>query len=189
MSKTPKEPNCICFQCSKPIYRKPYSLKKGRVFCGSLCYTKSQTKLIKCLICENTFKSSYHKKTCSRACANKLRKGMKYNIPGRPKKDKVINLKMLKLRLIDLCGPICQKCGHDNLNILEIHHILPKAKKGLDNIENLILLCPNCHATTHRGDSRIKMEEKVGFEPTELIIHEPSSFQDSPVQPGSSIFP
>ena len=46
----------------------------------------------------------------------------------------------------------CQACGFESVserNILEIHHVLPLTKGGSDTLENIVLLCPNCHKTAH----------------------------------------
>jgi len=60
----------------------------------------------------------------------------------------------LKKRLLDenLIEYKCNKCGNkgfwfDNILVLELHHI-----NGNDNdnrLENLEMLCPNCHSQTH----------------------------------------
>lgn len=34
---------------------------------------------------------------------------------------------------------------------LEVHHIIPLSKGGLDSLENVISLCPNCHREIHFG--------------------------------------
>jgi len=34
---------------------------------------------------------------------------------------------------------------------LEVHHIIPLSQGGLDSIENVISLCPNCHREIHFG--------------------------------------
>jgi hypothetical protein len=34
---------------------------------------------------------------------------------------------------------------------LDVHHITQKSEGGSDEIENLIVLCPTCHAAFHRG--------------------------------------
>lgn len=39
---------------------------------------------------------------------------------------------------------VCQFCGNDDINILELHHI--DGNRDNTTIENLIPLCPNCHA-------------------------------------------
>ena len=35
---------------------------------------------------------------------------------------------------------------------LHLHHIIRKIDKGLDETDNLISICPNCHALIHYGD-------------------------------------
>ncbi|MBR0127348.1 MAG: HNH endonuclease [Firmicutes bacterium] len=70
---------------------------------------------------------------------------------------------------------ICQICGFDfgdeygpeYSNMIEVHHIVPISKKEgpytLDPINDLIPVCPNCHAVLHRGDgiSVEDLREKV----------------------------
>ncbi|TKF73627.1 HNH endonuclease [Vibrio sp. F13] len=34
---------------------------------------------------------------------------------------------------------------------LEVHHIIPLSQGGLDSLENVISLCPNCHREIHFG--------------------------------------
>lgn len=54
---------------------------------------------------------------------------------------------------------ICQDCGcpapflrkSDGLPYLEVHHVVPLAKKGEDTVENTVALCPNCHRKRHYG--------------------------------------
>jgi 5-methylcytosine-specific restriction endonuclease McrA len=54
---------------------------------------------------------------------------------------------------------ICQNCKqpapfHKRTNgepYLEVHHVMPLSKGGLDVMENVIALCPNCHRKTHYG--------------------------------------
>lgn len=38
---------------------------------------------------------------------------------------------------------------------LEIHHIIPVIKGGLNKLKNLILLCPDCHKKRH-GKKEVK---------------------------------
>ncbi len=35
---------------------------------------------------------------------------------------------------------------------VELHHIVPQSQGGEDTFENLIVLCPNCHARVHKGE-------------------------------------
>jgi phage terminase large subunit GpA-like protein len=45
--------------------------------------------------------------------------------------------------------PVCNKCGYTNIIALEVHH----KDKNRDNnsIDNLEILCANCHTIEHRG--------------------------------------
>jgi len=149
MEKYTRKPNCNCKICNKEIYRRPKQIAAGDVFCGQECYSKSCTVLIACVICGSEYRKGLHKKTCSRACANKLRIGSEYN--GRPLKDKVKNNRQLKERLVKLRGTCCERCGFPNTKILNVHHKIRKADGGTNDIDNLELICPNCHAEEHYG--------------------------------------
>lgn len=54
---------------------------------------------------------------------------------------------------------ICERClkpapfirASDNTPYLEVHHIIPLSAGGLDNLNNTIALCPNCHRELHFG--------------------------------------
>jgi 5-methylcytosine-specific restriction endonuclease McrA len=43
----------------------------------------------------------------------------------------------------------CIMCGFDKF--VDHHHLIPKAKGGMNNDDNLVLLCPNCHRAAHLG--------------------------------------
>ena len=46
------------------------------------------------------------------------------------------------------CGnPVCR-----TIITLDIHHLVPVADDGSNDPENLLALCPNCHALHHRGE-------------------------------------
>lgn len=44
----------------------------------------------------------------------------------------------------------CSICGWDECSC-DIHHIIELSKGGLDSLDNLISLCPNCHRKAHNG--------------------------------------
>ena len=44
-------------------------------------------------------------------------------------------------------NPVCR-----TILTLDIHHLVPVAERGGDVRENLLALCPNCHALHHRGE-------------------------------------
>jgi hypothetical protein len=57
-----------------------------------------------------------HKKTCSRACANINRAGIKYGV-GSPR-SKVKSQQALKVRLSLERGKVCERCGFNKYEIL-----------------------------------------------------------------------
>lgn len=74
-----------------------------------------------------------------------IKPGIGKNIPNKIK----IKLSGKYGYLHIMFGEKCFVCGFDE--IVEVHHILPKHKGGTDDIENLVLLCPNHHALADRG--------------------------------------
>lgn len=57
---------------------------------------------------------------------------------------------------------ICGLCGSeapfnraDGTPYLEVHHKISLSQQGLDNIGNVIALCPNCHRRAHHGNEAI----------------------------------
>jgi hypothetical protein len=142
-----RKPNTKCIICSKPIYKRPFQihLNNNRVFCSTVCYGISCRREIPCEVCGKPILSGLNKKTCSRSCANKNRTGIKYN--SHRFRDKVVTYKRLKIRLLNQRGKVCERCGYTKFEILQVHH-KDKNKKN-NNIDNLELICPNCHFEEH----------------------------------------
>jgi 5-methylcytosine-specific restriction endonuclease McrA len=46
---------------------------------------------------------------------------------------------------------LCEHCGFDPpvISLLHAHHIIPVSCGGADRPENMIVLCPTCHAIAH----------------------------------------
>jgi 5-methylcytosine-specific restriction endonuclease McrA len=151
-----RKSNTTCSVCTKSIYRRPSQINNGRVYCSSRCTGLYQQKSKLCKICNKSYLGG--KKTCSRACANKARAGIIYTREGRF--DKAFQGRMLKKRVAEQCEGVCERCGMDNYAILHIHHKTERYKGGSDQLENLELLCPNCHATHHLGSS-LYLTEKM----------------------------
>jgi hypothetical protein len=146
-----RHPNCTCKICGKAVYRRPRDLERnnGNVYCSQECYGKSCRRPVPCVICGTEILGSRHAKTCSRACANKHRAGIKYRQPKRVSKDKVRESRALKKRLVLNRGGCCQRCGYSNIDILVVHHIIRRSDGGTDDLDNLELVCPTCHAEIH----------------------------------------
>jgi hypothetical protein len=70
----------------------------------------------------------------------------------RAKQARSLLQKGKKDRIKKLIGK-CENCSLDHGSILAVHHIIPVSEHP-DNPnapENLIVLCPNCHAHAHTG--------------------------------------
>lgn len=143
-----RNPNIKCVVCKKPIYRRPSQIERneGRVFCGTICYGISLRKETPCTVCGKPIMASLNKKTCSRACSNIHRTGIKYKL-GRPTKDKVKNQQALKIRLLEARGKKCERCDYNKYEILQVHH--KNKDRNNNNLDNLELICPNCHYEEH----------------------------------------
>ena len=141
-------PNTICAICETPMYRRPAQIETGPVFCSRVCSGKARRNTKTCPVCETSFFS--RSSTCSVGCANTLRSksGSTNATLG--------NVSLLrKLQFSKHADTwICQECGYDNFFALELHHVIHRKHGGSDEFDNLKLLCPNCHVTHHRGDSR-----------------------------------
>jgi len=142
-----RKTNCKCCICQKLIYRRPSQLNINKVYCSVKCSGIDQRKIKICPICSIEFTGS--KKTCSRGCSNKNRIGNIYD--GKNSNNKYIRGKKIKEKLALNNNGLCYECGNDNYNILHVHHKLEKCNGGGDDLNNLILLCPNCHYTHHYG--------------------------------------
>lgn len=140
-----RKANTECFICEAPIYRRPMEMKRGHVFCSITCSAKAQRKEKPCIVCKKPILAKFHKKTCSRSCANKNRAGIKYKI-GRPK-DKVVSQRSLKIRLLQQRGSECERCRYAKREILHVHH--KDRNRNNNELSNLELICPNCHYEDH----------------------------------------
>jgi len=145
-----RNPNTACIVCSEPIYRKPFYIKlnKGRVFCSQNCYGVSCRKEKPCIVCGKMILAGLNKKTCSRACSNTHRAGIKYKI-GRPR-DKAYTQRAIKLRLLEERGKKCERCGYSKWEILHIHH--KDRDRNNNDRNNLEIICPNCHYEEHSSE-------------------------------------
>lgn len=142
-----RNPNTKCKICGKSVYKRPTEIKRNKngLFCGMECYGISCRKEHPCIICKKPILAGLNKKTCSRGCANRHRAGISY--AGRSLRDKVKSQRSLKLRLLKQRGTGCERCNYKKYEILQVHH-KDRNRKNND-LKNLELLCPNCHAEEH----------------------------------------
>ncbi len=155
-----RKPNTQCVICANLIYKRPSQIKQnsGNVFCGAVCYGIFSRKEVSCLVCGKLILAGLNKKTCSRSCSNINRSGTKYHI-GKPK-DKVKHQRALKIRLLDQRGTKCERCDYNKYEILQVHH---KDRDRKNNrLENLELICPNCHYEEHFLEKSWLQKTKYG---------------------------
>lgn len=145
--------NATCLECGKGIYRRPFQLTKGPVFCTRKCANvRNKRPEVKCAICDNVVDRNKRAKYCSKICANAAIR----RFPRKPRSDKPRNWRYL---LIVGRGGKCNRCPTDYVAVLEVHHIIERCNGGTDEEENLEVLCPTCHAIHHH---EIRIKGKVG---------------------------
>ena len=146
-----RTPNCTCKICGKPVYRRPVELLRsnGNAYCSQSCFGVSSQKQVMCPVCGNKFSSQRDRKTCSRACANINRKGVRYKRSVHSSNDKAQDVRALKKVLITNRGAHCQRCGYSDVNIFQVHHIIRRSDGGTNDLNKLELVCSNCHAEIH----------------------------------------
>ena len=113
----------------------------------------------KCLECGKEFYSTaWNRQYCSAKCARtaQARKNMSH-IARRSAIKSVIPPKMLYAFHFHCC--ICGwylKQDYESINYhpqhgCEFHHIVPVSEGGENTLDNIVLLCPNCHKSAHAG--------------------------------------
>lgn len=81
--------------------------------------------------------------------------GIKKYLYGEIKKHKA----WIRAQAIKQHGNKCELCRY-NLTI-DTHHIIPKKRGGLHEVNNLIVLCPNCHALITRKFFILKSRKDI----------------------------
>jgi len=96
--------------------------------------------------------------------------GIKKYLYGEIKKYKA----WIRIQAIKRYGNKCELCGYKL--VVETHHILPKNKGGLHEINNLMVLCPNCHAVITRKYFSLKNRKDIPDLRRKLITLQKSSY-------------
>lgn len=152
------ENNKYCLNCNEEF---KYSDKKQK-FCSSSCSATYNNKLRKsenekknCLNCDSLISGSGNK-YCSKKCQQeylfkyRINKWLNGELNGN--KGKYGTSNWIKKYLIQQHGEKCMECGWNERNIvtgnipIELEHIDGDSENN--NIDNLKILCPNCHSLT-----------------------------------------
>ncbi|MCA1799704.1 MAG: HNH endonuclease [Actinobacteria bacterium] len=133
--------------------------KQGAWYCGRECWQnhRPRKRPVECKYCGGDFlrKPSSTAKFCSRACSNKARTGIKYD--GSRSRDKSLSWLVLRRLVVQRDGEYCLWC---NLGVewngkpltLQLDHI--DGDRNNNELDNLRLLCPNCHTQTDTWGGR-----------------------------------
>lgn len=143
----------FCSYCDNELTYK----QRHNKFCSHSCAASSNNpgrrKVEKfCANCGASIRSD--RKYCNRRCQSEYQKKRKYenwvNAGESP------NVATMKRIIIEKRGHVCEQCGTESWNglavPLDMHHIDADATNN--DINNLQLLCPNCHAQTESYCSR-----------------------------------
>jgi DNA-directed RNA polymerase subunit RPC12/RpoP len=144
-----------------------------RRFCSNSCAAKINNKLRhkisdkKCLNC-NKILHSHQNKYCSNNCCTEYH--WKQTITKIENGDTSFNERIYKKYLIHKHGNKCMKCGWNEINpVTKLVPIQLEHKDGNSdnhNLNNLELLCPNCHSLTptfgalNKGNGRDALKKK-----------------------------
>ena len=122
-------------------------------FCSQSCSAtfnnKLRTSTKTCLICDNILKDK-RSVFCSTTCQQKNNKNIIFE--KIEKGDMSLNNRQYKKYLIETHGDKCMDCGWCEKNIvtnkvpIELEHIDGNSENN--SLDNLKLLCPNCHSLT-----------------------------------------
>lgn len=154
-----------CLNCSNPFEPPAREIKRGNgKFCSLKCSAVYRGKtrsaaLLPNTVCDfcstNFYRSESKRKTksglvfCSRSCkdsAQNMNNERFSNMwPSHYKIDGSSDYRRIALRSKELK---CERCGYDEHGeIIQVHHM--DHDRNNNSIDNLELLCPNCHAIEH----------------------------------------
>jgi hypothetical protein len=155
-----------CKQCKKSL------AKRGNIFCNRSCSASFHNKGVRrhgeepsnCKMCHKKLKDS-RRQYCSVKCQQELKYRRYIQAWKNGEEDGLIGKQKsvsgpIRRFLFEINDNKCQKCNWGEINRhtkkvpLQVHH---KNGDYLNNkIENLELLCPNCHSLTDNFGSRNK---------------------------------
>jgi hypothetical protein len=140
-----KKVSLVCIVCAKP-FKVIYHRKNKAKYCSRQCYYQGQkgTGSIEkvCQICGTTYRTSpsktHGKRFCSAECRGISQRKREHAWPTSARR------RVMKDR-----PHACELCGYsDHPEILVVHHVNGRINHRMDNLQ---LLCPNCHAIVHFG--------------------------------------
>lgn len=162
----------VCEHCGK---EHDGSFGSGRFCCKSCANARSHSEEAR-LKCSVTLKSTYARieqegRTCENCGAIYLSKDMARklcfdclpstivhaNVSNKEPQSILDLSKRTTVKILRRMKLPCSCCGFyiDGIS-LDVHHIIPRADGGLDEMTNLTYICPNCHRIAHTDVSLLK---------------------------------
>lgn len=65
--------------------------------------------------------------------------------------------KRFRLKALKHHGKICMMCGEDKEKFYHVHHLTYK-NRGHEQMQDVVVLCPDCHSAVHKANFEIKPE-------------------------------
>lgn len=127
---------------------------RPRKVCSNDCHYNSRKVSVRCAFCDDEF-------TKQKSSLKNSRSGLFFCCREHKDLAQRIDCGILEIgvykdgytiyreRALLRYGAYCEKCGFDDIRAVDVHHI--DVDRGNNKIENLIVLCANCHALVTRG--------------------------------------
>lgn len=141
-----------CLQCGKETHNPKFCSRSCSATNTNSKYIKRKGRLLFCINCGK--KLNFHNsKFCSQKCVSeyKINLTIKAFLDGNYN-NRVKIVKCVRDWLLNSVGNKCEKCGWGEVNLysgnvaLDIHH--KDGNRKNNTLENLEVLCPNCHSLT-----------------------------------------
>jgi ribosomal protein L37AE/L43A len=169
--------NVNCKNCNKEFESDTRETNRGKgICCSRKCGSEhaNKTRPVHKLICNNCDKDFESKNSTSKFCCTQC--GIKFR--GKSLNKAEIGRSGLSRKIKQLSKNIiksCFNCGWDK-SICDIHHIIEKKDGGSDEINNLTVVCPNCHRMIHRNVLKcpISVAEKLKSQELDSNPHSPT---------------
>ncbi|MEK9157663.1 MAG: HNH endonuclease [Patescibacteria group bacterium] len=83
----------------------------------------------------------------------------------------------IRTQAINRYGNRCELCAYDRC--VDAHHVIPKREGGPHEIDNLMVICPNCHALITRQKIILKSRADVVVARKSIVSHLKSLYSKS----------
>jgi predicted HNH restriction endonuclease len=71
-------------------------------------------------------------------------------------------IKKYRKHILEANGNVCFVCENKMRSVLIVHHKIPVSQGGSNEMDNLVVLCPTCHAMVHRARQDHERKDRDG---------------------------